>query len=247
VSLILRVWAATDVGCVRQRNEDSLCIGTTTISDTDQWHGQLDLRDDSPRVVAVVDGMGGHRGGVVASRLVAHSLADPPACDEPTAAEARAWMNRVNATLYEQATGRSELCAMGATVAALWCGRRTGLCLNVGDARVYRHQDGYLDMRSDDHAIVLPDGRHRLLMSLGGSAEPHEVHPTVVEERLAEGRRYLLCSDGLSGEVGLEALEALMHLDPADAVAAMVREARACGGRDNITLALVEVRMGEGQ
>lgn len=244
MSTALSVWAATDLGCVRQRNEDALCVGGTTVSGTARWSGQFELDGEVPRIVAVVDGMGGHRGGCVASDLVARALADPPACVEPTKALVHSWMNRINALVHGYAAGRPDLCGMGATVAALWFGHRTGLCVNVGDARVYRQQDGYLDLRSDDHAIVLPDGSQRLFMSVGGDAELQPIQPTIASEPLADRRRYLLCTDGLPGEVGLETLERLMLLPPAQAAAAMVAAARDAGGRDNITLAIVEVRSG---
>jgi protein phosphatase len=238
----LNVWAATDVGCVRRQNEDALCIGTQAVSQTDHWSGHAELSGDSPRVVAVIDGMGGHRGGAIASQVVAEAMATPPLCDEPSVAAAEGWLNQINERLYDLAGSRPELCGMGATVAALWFGQRTGLCLNVGDAKVYRVQDGFLSMRSDDHAVRLPSGQQSLIHSLGGTEERQHIRPAFREERPGHGRRYLLCSDGLVNEVELDELERLMELPPADALAAMVEAARTTGGRDNITVAIVEVQ-----
>jgi protein phosphatase len=238
----LKVWAATDVGCVRRQNEDALCIGTQVVSQTEHWSGHAELGGDSPRVVAVIDGMGGHRGGAVASQIVAEAMVSPPLCDEPSTTAAEDWLNQINQRLHEHADTRPELCGMGATVAALWFGRRTGLCLNVGDAKAYRVQDGFLSMRSDDHAVTLPNGQHGLIQSLGGTEERQHIRPAFREERLGDGRRYLLCSDGLVNEVELDELERLMELPPAGALAAMLEAARKNGGRDNITIAIVEVQ-----
>lgn len=238
----LRVWAVTDVGCVRRQNEDALCIGSHAVSQTDHWSGHAELGSDAPRIIAVIDGMGGHRGGTIASRIVAEAMTAPPTETEPSAASAEDWLNRINQRLYKHADGRPELCGMGATVAALWFGQQAGLCLNVGDARAYRVQDGFLSMRSDDHVIALPTGQHRLVQSLGGTEERQNIRPAFREEPLGHGRRYLLCSDGLVNEVALDDMERLMALPPPEAIAAMLETARSNGGRDNITIAIVDVQ-----
>jgi protein phosphatase len=242
MNVSLTVWAATDVGRVRRQNEDALCIGTQAVTHTEHWSGHAELSGDSPRLVAVIDGMGGHRGGATASRIVAEAIAGFPLSGEPSVAVAEQWLNQINRQLHEHADSSPALCGMGATVAALWFGEHSGLCMNVGDARAYRVQDGFLAMRSEDHAVTLPNGAQSLIQSLGGTAELQFIRPAVREERPVRGRRYLLCSDGLVNEVELDEMERLMRLPPADALAAMLAAARENGGRDNITIAIVEVQ-----
>lgn len=245
MSIALKVWAASDVGRVRQVNEDALCIGSQVVAMECGWRAQLRLDGDVPRLVAVVDGMGGHRGGAQASEVVARSLAgiDPNA--EPSAEAAHQVLNAATASIHARSSRTPSLCGMGATVAALWFGSNGGVCMNVGDAKAFREQDGFLEQRSDDHVIMAPGGRRQLVQALGGSAELRAVEPAIREERARHGRRYLLCTDGLTDEVNLDELELAMALPPEQALEAMVSAARAAGGRDNITVAIVEIDTGE--
>jgi len=241
---VLKVWAATDTGCVRQRNEDALCIGEQAHQSDRAWSGYAELGQEQPLLVAVIDGMGGHRGGALASRIVATGLAGATRGVVPSADAAHALINRVNRELYERMQCDPTVSGMGAALAALWFGDDGGVCINIGDAKVFREQDGFLHLRSEDH-VVEPGAAQRLLSrSLGGSTALESVEPSVSVETLKPGRRYLLCSDGLTDELTLDQLECLMRLPAEQACGAMVEAARQAGGRDNITLALIEISSG---
>jgi serine/threonine protein phosphatase PrpC len=244
MSLELRVWAGTSVGCVRRANEDALCIGPLVVAGELAWYGTARLDARSSQLVAVVDGMGGHRGGADASLLVARLLAEVEPGTLPTFETAQDMLASINTRLHASSIERPELCGMGATVAAIWFGTDGGLCLNVGDAKVFRQQDGFLELRSDDHVFEYPDRRRALTQSLGGNANLLRLQPSIRMERSRTGRRYLLCTDGLTDDLGMDQLERLMLLPPDQAVPAMVDEARTLGGRDNITAAVVEIQMG---
>lgn len=245
MSTALQVWAASDVGCVRQVNEDALCIGSQVVVMERGWRVRVRLDGNVPRLVAVLDGMGGHRGGAQASEMAARCLAETDPNLEPSAEAAQQVLNAANASIHAQSSRNPLLCGMGATVAALWFGSNGGVCINVGDAKAFREQDGFLEQRSDDHAIVTLAGGRQLIQALGGSAELQAIQPAIREERARHGRRYLLCTDGLTDEVDLDALERAMALPPEEALEAMVSAARAAGGRDNITVAIVEIDTGE--
>ena len=238
---MLRVWAATDAGCVREHNEDVLCIGNQVVQSEAGWTGYVELSLDMPLLVAVVDGMGGHRGGAVASRIVAEQLSTLFQGIEPTPEVASELLNRLNARVFEHASRDPQLCGMGATAAFLWFGTQTGLCINVGDAKVYRQQDGFLQLRSEDHAMPSNSGQRILLQSLGGTEVLQSLNPSIREEPLRDGRRYLLCTDGLTDEVEIDEIEKLMTLPSQQALKALLNTARVRGGRDNITLVIVEI------
>jgi serine/threonine protein phosphatase PrpC len=239
----LRVWAATDAGCVREKNEDALCIGNQVVQSDDSWSGYIELSQDQPLLVAVVDGMGGHRGGAVASRIVAEKLSILVRSNRPSPDVASGLISLVNEHVHDHASRNPLLCGMGATAAFLWFGTQTGLCINVGDAKVFRQQDGFLQLRSEDHALQSNDGRRSLLQSLGGTKTLQSVSPSVREEPLRDGRRYLLCTDGLTDEVNIDEIETYMTQPSKQAMMALLNAAKVSGGRDNITLAIVEIHI----
>ena len=109
---------------------------------------------------------------------------------------------------------------------------------NVGDSRVYRWQDGFLCQLSTDHAVP---GQRGLTQALGGREAPVTVTPNVVAERWIEGRRYLICSDGLFEAVPLDEMEAVLAEPPAIAAEHLLRIALAGRARDNFS-ALILVR-----
>jgi serine/threonine protein phosphatase PrpC len=241
----LKVWAITDTGCVRQHNEDALCLGPQVVTGEAHWYGETTLRLETPRMLAVVDGMGGHRGGKEASTSVANSLTKLQVQFVPSAEAAQSLFDLANEQLHIMSTSDPALCAMGATVAAIWCHEQGGICINVGDSKVFRFDVGYLNQRSDDHVVVTPDGRRSLVQSMGGTTDLRKVKPAVKLERLRPGRRYLLCTDGLTDEVSLEHLEQLMSLPPTQALRSMVQEAKSAGGHDNISIIIAEVHPGD--
>lgn len=114
MSLELRVWAGTSVGCVRRANEDALCIGPLVVAGELAWYGTARLDARSSQLVAVVDGMSGHRGGADASLLVARHLAEVEPGTLPTFEAAQDMLASINTRLHAGSIERPELCGMGA-------------------------------------------------------------------------------------------------------------------------------------
>jgi PPM family protein phosphatase len=242
VSLSLRFAARSDVGLLREGNEDSLYAG--------------------PRVLAVADGMGGHAAGEVASAIAIAALApldeDDPGPDLLDAL--RVGATSANEHLRDMVSGDAGLDGMGTTLTALlFAGSRLGL-LHVGDSRCYLLRDGALAQITHDHTLVqvlVDEGRisedeagshpQRSLITraLDGRSSV-ELDLSVREARA--GDRYLLCTDGLTGPVGRrETLqEALALPDPQDAVDRLVELALRGGGPDNITVIVADVVEGGG-
>lgn len=236
----LRAVAITHRGRVRRMNEDAIAVGP--------WVGQTDM--DAPRVFdvlaslvapaafVVADGLGGHPAGDVASRLAAERIAGHASMTglEPAAA-ARALCIDAHAHLHEHMHVPPGRRTMGATVAGVLAAGDHCAIFNVGDSRVYRVQDGFL------HQLTIDDsdpGDHAVDQCLGGTLEHEQVFPHIVEERWLPGRRYLVCSDGLTRPLAVEAIEDALALPAQQAVALLLQMTLDAGAPDNVSIVLVE-------
>jgi serine/threonine protein phosphatase PrpC len=235
----LRWGGTTHVGRVRSTNDDNYMA-----------------RDDIG-LWAVADGMGGHQGGDVASAIaceaVGRNFADHTVDGLVEAIE------QANQAVYETAAGDPDLTGMGTTMVALAVVDEDGdevlAVANVGDSRVYRYSVGELEQLTDDHSLVADLVRE-------GSLSPEEaaVHPqrNIVTRALGvndrvpvdiltvepvAGDRFLLCSDGLFNEVPEPGIAAVLRRvdDPREAADELVHLAVDGGGRDNVTVVLVDV------
>lgn len=242
MSLALRYGIRSDVGHVREGNEDSGYAGS--------------------RLVAVADGMGGAAAGEVASRVVIGRLADldEDAAGPDVLGALSRNLTEANDELRALVREDPRLAGMGTTVTALLvAGQRLGL-VHVGDSRCYLYRGGDLTLVTKDHTFVqqLVDAgeiseeeaavhpkRSLILRALDGR-EGIEMDLSVREGR--EGDRYLLCSDGLSSFVSLETLAAALAVrDPQAAADRLVDLALRAGGPDNVTAVVADVvEAGEG-
>jgi PPM family protein phosphatase len=237
MTLVLRYAVRSDVGLLREGNEDSAYAG--------------------PRLLAVADGMGGHAAGEVASSLTIASMAkldsEPPGGD--LLAELASAVAAANARLQEMIIANPAVEGMGTTLTALfWSDGHAAVC-HIGDSRGYLLREDELYQITHDHTLVqslVDEGkisvddvsthpqRSLLLRALDGRsvAEPDlSIHDSQA------GDRYLLCSDGLSGVVSDETLrETLATIEDPDAVARQLIElALHGGGPDNITCIVADV------
>jgi serine/threonine protein phosphatase PrpC len=237
MTLALRYAVRSDVGLLREGNEDSAYAG--------------------PRLLAVADGMGGHAAGEVASAVAISALAgldgDLPASELVDAlADAVA---RANQILHDMVAADPSIGGMGTTLTAmLWSGSRVALC-HIGDSRAYVLSRGELRQITHDHTLVqslVDDGRispgeaathpqrSLLLRALDGTSD---AEPDLSLREARMGDRYLLCSDGLSGVVSEETLHRTLATiaEPDDAVLQLVELAIKGGGPDNITCIVADV------
>jgi PPM family protein phosphatase len=235
----LRWGGATHVGRVRSTNDDNY------------------MARDDVGLWAVADGMGGHRGGDVASAIASETLGR--SFSDRTVDGLIDAIERANEAVYETAAGEPELTGMGTTMVALAVVDEHGdellAIANVGDSRVYRYSVGQLEQLTDDHSLVADLVREGTL-----SQEEAAVHPqrNIVTRALGVndrvpvdtltvdpvvGDRYLLCSDGLFNEVPEPGIAAVLRQvdDPAEAADELVRLAVEGGGRDNVTVVVVDV------
>jgi protein phosphatase len=226
----------TDVGRVREANEDFL-------ADFERPSGH--------RLLVVADGMGGHRGGATASRLCVETLGESfrRSSDEPEVLLREA-LGAANERIQHEARNDMELSGMGTTaVALLLTPEAEAWVAHLGDSRAYLLRDGVLRRLTDDHTVVAAMIQRGVLDP--GAAETHprrhelvrcvgfhdEVSPEITRIDVLPGDRFLLCSDGLSGQVPEEEIcSVLLRESPADAADALVAAANAAGGRDNVSV-----------
>ena len=145
---------------------------------------------------------------------------------------------------------RPSLRGMGTTVAGVVVAPAGSLVFNVGDSRVYRIEDTALVQLSTDDTPgpKLADGRtaaitsHLITQSLGGVYEEAPIAPHLLAVPPAARERYLLCSDGLSDLLSRDEIEAELADDDRTSVAALFEAAMARGGRDNISILMLDLR-----
>ncbi|HXJ65338.1 MAG TPA: Stp1/IreP family PP2C-type Ser/Thr phosphatase [Actinomycetota bacterium] len=232
------VGAASDVGRARERNEDSYLAMAP--------------------VYIVADGMGGHRGGNVASSLAMEVMSGLANGGSPQmlAEQVRA----ANHAILERAAGDRELQGMGTTITAAYIQDGTVHLAQVGDSRAYLLRAGQFQQVTTDHTLVHEmvkrqqitpqEAEHHpqrsILTRALGVDEPVEVDEFDIPAQV--GDRLLLCSDGLHSMVEDEVIHQVLQTEPtpqgaADRLVALANEA---GGLDNVTVVIMQFDEGEG-
>lgn len=246
-AIALTATAFTHVGAVRARNEDTIAVDDWVTSQSMDRPTALQRLALTPMVCLVADGLGGHAGGDVASRFVAECLAER-AAEAADAASLAGLLRAVDQALFAMMRERPALRGMGSTVAGLHVAPAGLIVFNVGDSRVYRiERTGLSQLSTDDTpGRKLADGRTAahttalLTQSLGGWHEPDGITPHVLAEPILG--RYLICSDGLTDRLDVEAIAAHIGDDDAASVAALFAAAMAAGGDDNVSILLVRLQ-----
>jgi protein phosphatase len=233
----------TDIGCVRQTNEDALFI------------------DPQCRVFIVADGMGGHNAGDVASRIacdfISRALTSETGDTGRIAPEEllKRSVEQAHEEILRRADEEPEYKGMGTTAEVLWLAEGQARWAHVGDSRIYLIRDGQMAQMTRDHSLVNehiqlgllnPEDarqsplRHVILQALGTQGK---IEVETGSTLCRPGDLFLLCSDGLTDAVRDEELARIL-LSAADLEAAArnaVEMARQMGGPDNISLILVRL------
>ena len=228
--------ARSDVGAVREQNEDS---------------GYA-----SARTLAVADGLGGHAGGEVASTIAIAAVASVDPSGSPTTVSSMldTAVNIADDGIDAAESGNPELSGMGTTLTAVSLADHTLVVCHIGDSRGYLLRDGVLIPLTVDHTYIqqLIDAgrltpeqaahhpqRSVILRALGGG----EAVADIAVRDAKVGDRVLLCSDGLSGVVPNEMIERVLtgYADVTAAVDALVDLALLAGAPDNVTVVLGDV------
>lgn len=230
----MKVAGKTDRGKVRELNEDTF--------------GYNDC------LFVVADGMGGHQAGEVASAIAVETILKADLTGDVKAALKKT-LTLANQTILKQAEGNIKLSGMGTTVAVLYLDNERAYITNIGDSRVYYLSNNKLKLLTSDHSLVnelVKTGeitveeakshpqRNILTQALGSN---ETLDPEIIQIKINQGDKFLLCSDGLTGSVSDALIQKLMSqkIDPEIIVDQLINSANEFGGADNITAVLVEI------
>ncbi len=244
----LKLGAKTDLGRVRENNEDKFDF----------------YEPEDPAVLAtkgsfyaVADGMGGHSAGQIACEMTLKTViqayyANPSADLE---ASLRHAIEEANSVVYETAQAIAERQGMGTTLTAAVVREGQLTVAQVGDSRAYLLRSGKLDQITDDHSWVAEQVRLGIMTQEEALSSPFRniitrsvgtaqtVEPDIHTLPLEAGDSLLICSDGLSGYLEPpELTEILGRHSPSVAAMHLIDEANRLGGRDNITALVLAVR-----
>ncbi len=236
----------TDVGRRRSNNQDAKAVLDAWSSEQYRTRGWLFL---------VADGMGAHAAGEMASDLASKSVPliyEKLAVRSPPVAM-RTSIQQANEEIHARGESAMDLRGMGTTCTAIVIGQRGVLVGHVGDSRAYRVRGGRIEQLTFDHSLAWEVEAQRVKNGDASSEHAPSVPKNIITRSLgphskvdvdlegpfpvAEGDVYVVCSDGLSGQVADEEIGALAEaLSPSEAAAALVGLTLVRGAPDNVTL-----------
>ena len=244
----VKLGAKTDLGRVRDNNED-------------KWDF---YEPEDPAVLAgkgsfyaVADGMGGHSAGQIACELALKTVLSvyytDPSPDKDNSL--RRAVTEANGLIYDTAQTVPDRQGMGTTLTAAVLCEDTLLIAQVGDSRAYLLRGGRITQMTEDHSWVaeqvrlgtmtlaeaqVSPFRNIITRSVGTAAS---VEPDIFTHQVQAGDTFVLCSDGLTGHVDPDEIQAIVqNQSPSAAATALIEAANERGGRDNITALILSVR-----
>ncbi len=246
-------------GKVRKNNEDA-CLFGGIFGGASMAAPILTELDQPGWIVSVADGIGGHKAGAYASREVVTALAG---CTDVTPEGVNSTIVETNRRLHKSGSLNPDLSGTGAAVVGMFAGVDELYAFNVGDARLYRQEGGRLRQITRDDSVeqmlveeglmrshdgIRPANMHALTQSVGGSREYVEIEPHFYLLPVAKDMRFILCTDGLTDMLSARDMERVVIplLNPAAAVSTLFNAAMDAGGKDNITVAVVDVHRSQG-
>lgn len=240
----MKIVVKSDRGKKRLLNEDSA--------------GYFYNHENIPFII-VCDGIGGHNAGEVASKLAVTQIGEHwQETSIHTISEAQQWLasqiQHVNALIYQQAAKDESMSGMGTTLVAGFVLQGRLIIANIGDSRCYLYRDFELIQLTEDHSLVnelIKNGeitelealhhprRNYVTRSLGVETS---VKPDFIEIELLASDKILLCSDGLSGMLhDFQIAECITtHKSITSLVDDLIDQANLAGGKDNITVIVVD-------
>lgn len=233
------------IGNVRSMNQDNfICDGrymdTNDTGITFPLCGTKLSYDMS--IFGIFDGMGGEECGEVASYIGAKNACDIKIGKDATADLAQ-FCHKANHDICDYAT-LNEVSAMGTTAAILvFTDKEIALC-NIGDSKIFRLCDGTLEQISKDHVAVSAFGvKPPLSQNLGIPPDELVIDPYLARGTYHDGDVYLICSDGLTDMVTTEEISAVLKEGCIrKGVETLLSKALENGGKDNITIILLEIQ-----
>lgn len=233
-------WVKTDPGLKRETNQDSFLI------------------DKNLGLFIVADGMGGHKGGEVASSMACTTVKDVFMNPNNQHLSPRDLIRfayaEASARIFDHARENTDLMGMGTTMVMGYFVRNTLFVANVGDSRSYLIRGNLMWQLTEDHSLVneqiragllTPEQAHKMVAknvitrSVGFE---RDVNCDVIERPVNSGESYLFCSDGLHGLVSDKRINELIAKNPIELTPQiLIEEAKKNGGDDNITALMLKI------
>lgn len=233
--------ARTNVGLVRAGNEDSAII--------------------SQNLIAVADGMGGHAGGEIASSLAIKGISRLHNATNSSAEITEKFLEEVaqiNSAIEQAVIENPDLTGMGTTLTALITTEEKIALLHIGDTRCYRIRKNKITQLSTDHTLIQELLGQRAITENEIKTHPQrslltqalmgrdDLQPEIVLNDAKLGDRFLLCSDGLTGEISEGELLAALTIDDREvALETLMKSVLAAGAPDNVTIIVADLVEGE--
>lgn len=239
----ISAYGITDVGLKRSKNEDNLLV------------------NEDMGLFIVADGMGGHKGGDMASRLAVESMQEVVKThrEEHTFLSPRAMIEEgyteASARIYAESQKNNQmLSGMGTTLVTAYVHDNEIFIGNVGDSRAYFYNKQYMWQMTEDHSLVNEHIRAGLLKDSEAKdfqakniitrsvGFERDVRCDIIKKAIQPGDHFLLCSDGLCGLVEDEEIfQVCKNNSKQKAVEICIEKAKAAGGDDNITVLIIDV------
>lgn len=238
----IKAYGKTDVGRKRQINQDSILVNARH------------------NIYAVADGMGGHKGGEVASAMAIETLQEvlvhEASTSSPIESRLETAYKLANDRIFETShkAGNKDLEGMGTTMVAFYATQHKIFISNVGDSRAYLFRSNKIWQITEDHSLVQEQiraglinpnkveemvGKNVITRSVGYD---QVVKIDVVFRTYTKGDVFLLCSDGLTGMVSNEKIARILSTNPIEKVAQIcIDEANNSGGVDNISCLVISL------
>ncbi len=236
----IKSWVKTDVGLKRDNNQDSF------------------LCEKGIGLYIVADGMGGHKGGEIASALACSTVKDVitnPNNHHLSPKEIlRFAYAEASSRIFSHAKENPDLTGMGTTMVLILHKGNVFYIANVGDSRCYLTRGSSLWQLTEDHSlmneqiragIMTPEqakvmvAKNVITRSVGFE---HDAVCDVIERIATPGEIYLLCSDGMHGLVGDKRINEIIQRAPVDSITTqLIEEAKKNGGDDNVTTLILKV------
>ncbi len=242
----MKIYAQTDIGLVRQVNQDAFYISE---------------ENEKYKLCILADGMGGYTGGEIASRLACMSAAkyikgnfnsEKEYAKEELMQIIRMAMEYSNEIVYEKSREEKELEQMGTTMEVCLIYNNRVYIGHIGDSRIYRIRQNIMRKITVDHSYVqklVKDGtitkeeainhpKKNMLMKALGCEE--QIEPDVMVKGFNPKDIILMCSDGLTNMISEQEIYNIVEQDTQNAVEKLIKKAKELGGRDNITVIIIE-------
>lgn len=238
------VFAKSDIGKVRELNQDYYYISQES---------------DEPKIYILADGMGGYKGGEIASRLATETVKQYILNNFSTTVKEKEEILKLihnaveyaNMVVYEKAKENPELEGMGTTLEVCLIYNNKAYIGHIGDSRIYRIRKEVIRKLTKDHSYVqklLEDKKitrdeakthpkkNMLTKALG--CTPY-VEPDLRARNFEKGDIFIICSDGLTNMVEEQRIYELARENVETAAEKLVSEANEAGGFDNITVIII--------